>query len=90
VQTVLASMSAPYPEDITDRVCLAIEGNPAWLRRYEHLVEHFSSMGKDGKSTVNTNIGYYTKELTGMVNISEGNVAKSSLIQSYSKLGYPE
>ena len=67
---------------------LAIEANPAWRARYENLVLHYSSGGKDGKSTVNTNIGYYTADLAGMVNIGEGKTARSSLIQSYSRLGY--
>jgi hypothetical protein len=79
---------APYPADITDQVCLSIEDNPDWLARYDNLVLHYSSGGKNGKHIVNNNIGYYTKEITGMVNIGEGKMAESSLIKSYSRLGY--
>ena len=78
----------PYPGDIIDQVCLAIEGNDAWLRRYRSLVEHFSSRGKNGQLTVNSNIGWYTKELTGMITLEFPMKAQSTLIQSYSRLGY--
>ena len=88
VQVVLAHFSAPYPTDITDQVCLAIEKNPDWLERYNHLIEHFSSQGKDGKSTVNTSIGQFTKQMTGMITLKEGVKSKSTLMKSYSKLGY--
>jgi hypothetical protein len=89
VSIVLKSnFKAPYPQDITDQVCLAIEGNPEWMQRYERLVEHFSSRGKDGKLTVNSSIGWFTKELTGMVNLGIESKSRSELIQSYSRLGY--
>jgi hypothetical protein len=82
--------SYPYPEDIIDQVCLAIEANPDWWNRYDNLVEHYSSKGKDGKLTVNTNIGWYTRDETGLVNLSTRGTAESSLITSYSRLGYQE
>jgi hypothetical protein len=90
VQTVLATFTAPYPRDITDQICLAIEQSPEWLARYHRLVEHFSSQGKDGKRTVNTSIGWFTKSFTGMVNLGRMANARSQLIQSYSELGYPK
>jgi hypothetical protein len=80
--------SAPYPSDITDQVCLAIEGNEDWLSRYWSLVEHFSQSGKKGRDIVNNWIGTYTKDLTGMVVVISSVKAKSDLIQTYSKLGY--
>jgi len=89
VERVLATIPKPYPTDIIDQVCLAVEGNPAWQREYESLVEHFSSQGKDGKLTVNSSIGWYVRDLTGMLTIKAGNVSQSSLIQSYSSLRYP-
>lgn len=82
------NFKAPYPEDITDQVCLEIENDPDWLQRYKGLVEHFSSRGKDGKLTVNSSIGWFTKELTGMVNLGVESRSRSTLIQSYSRLGY--
>jgi len=89
VEVLRSEFKVPYPEDITDQVCLAIEQNPEWLGRYENLVLHYSQGGKKGKDIVNSSIGFYTKDLTGMVNMGEGQTAKSKLIQSYSKLGYP-
>ena len=89
VREVLHTFSHPYPTDITDQVCQAIEKNPTWLSRYHHLIEHFSSQGKDGRLTVNTSIGGYVQDVTGMINIGAGKTARSKLIQSYSALGYP-
>ena len=37
VSDVLRTMSAPYGEDIIEEVCLAIEGNRDWRRRYNEL-----------------------------------------------------
>ncbi|MFO7540066.1 MAG: hypothetical protein R6X32_18660 [Chloroflexota bacterium] len=89
VQEVLQTrFEAPHPTDIIDQVCLAIENNPEWHRRYKALVQHFSSQGKYGKLTVNSSIGWFTKDLTGMVTLKAGNLAKSTLIESYSTLGY--
>ena len=47
-----------------------------------------SSRGQDGKLTVNSSIGWFTKELTGMVNLGVESKVRSKLIQSYSRLGY--
>lgn len=86
VQIVLNTISKPYSEDLIDEVCLAIESNPEWLSRYYHLVEHFSSHGKNGRLTVNSSIGWYTKDLTGLATLSFPHKAKSKLIGSYTKL----
>jgi hypothetical protein len=88
-EVLRAQFTAPYQEDITDQVCLAIESNEAWLNRYEELAKEFSRKEHDGWWIVNNFIGQWTKDLTGMVNIKEGVPAKSSLIKSYSRLGYP-
>jgi hypothetical protein len=80
-EVLQARFKYPYPGDITDQVCRAIESNPEWLGYYKSLVEHFSSQGKNGRLTVNSTIGLYTKELTGMVNMQEELPAKSSLIK---------
>jgi hypothetical protein len=94
VRDVLASLrSYPYPEDIIDQLCLAIEANPQWQDRYDNLVEHYSSKGKHGKLTVNSNVGWYTRDETGLVNLGTKGTAKSSLITSFSRLGiriFPE
>jgi hypothetical protein len=83
------NFKAPYPPDITDQVCLAIEANPIWLERYRYLTKEFESEGQRGEATVNQAIGFHTKDLTGMVTVQSGVKAKSSLIQTYSRLGYP-
>jgi hypothetical protein len=88
-EVLRAQFTAPYQEDITDQVCLAIESNEAWLNRYEELAKEFSRKEHDGWWIVNNFIGQWTKDLMGMVNIKEGVPAKSSLIKSYSRLGYP-
>lgn len=82
-----ARFKAPFPDDITDQVCLAIESDGAFLERYETLVKEFSR-GNYEPWRVNNWIGQWTKELTGMVNIQEGVPARSRLIESYSRLGY--
>jgi hypothetical protein len=87
VQTVLNTISKPYSEDLIDEVCAAIEQNPEWLSRYYALVEHFSSRGKNGRLTVNSSIGWYTKDLTGLAALSYPHQAtKSKLITTYTKL----
>ncbi|MAT97695.1 MAG: hypothetical protein CL608_11170 [Anaerolineaceae bacterium] len=90
VQDILNTFPAPHPPDLIDQVFVAIENNHNLLGRYEQLVLHFSSQGKNGKLTVNSSIGWYTRDLTGMVTLSSGNSANSSLIQTYSTLGYEE
>jgi hypothetical protein len=70
-----------YPENITDQVCLAIEENPAWRKRYDHLVESYS------KLTVNSQIGRSTLQLTGLKNLGLQASATSSLIKTYTRLG---
>ena len=70
-----------YPENITDQVCLAIEGNSAWRNRYNHLVESYS------KLTVNSQIGRSTRQITGLRNSGMSAKATSSLIKTYTRLG---
>ena len=81
VQEVLGKIPRPYPKDITDRVCLEIEKNPAWHARYVRLVENH------GKWSVNPQIGRSTLQITGLRNLGESAKAKSTLIKTYTKLG---
>jgi hypothetical protein len=81
VQEVLGSISKPYPEDITDQVCLAIQKNDAWYRRYEHLLKNY------GKWAVNSTIGRSTLQITGLRNLGVRSKATSRLIQTYTRLG---
>lgn len=89
-EVLRTKFGSPYPKDITDQVCLAIEADTEWLTRYENLVMHYSSGGKKGKDIVNNSIGFYTKDLTGLDNLGQGAKAKSGLIQTYSRLGHSE
>jgi hypothetical protein len=82
VQEVLDTISPPYPESITDEVCLAMEGNINWLNRYKRLVRDY------GKRSVNPQIGHSTLQLTGLKNLGTRATASSSLIKTYTKLGY--
>ena len=77
---VLRAMRQPWPPDVTDQVCLNIERRKDWFAHYQQLEKEF------GKLTVNTSIGAYVKEITGMENTGRTAIAKSDLIQSYSVL----
>jgi hypothetical protein len=83
---MLKTIPKPHSEDIIDEVCLEIEKDADWLSRYHNLLEHFSSHGKNGRLTVNSSIGWYTKDLTGMASLSFPHKANSKLIGSYTKL----
>ena len=81
VQEVLHTISAPYPENITDQVCLAIENRSAWLNRYRNLVKEY------GRYAVNPQIGRSTLQFTHLRNLGKQAKATSSLIKTYTRLG---
>jgi hypothetical protein len=81
VQEVLNNMLQPYPENITDKVCLAIQNSTAWLNRYNYLVD------SHGKWAVNSQIGRSTLQFTGLRNLGLRATATSSLIKTYTRLG---
>jgi len=76
VEEVLTTISQPWPEDITDQVCIAIQQNQKWLNRYYQLVLRY------GKSAVNQQIGRSTLQLTGLRNLGTRDKAESSLIET--------
>jgi len=80
-QDVLSTFSPQYGEDITEDVCVAIEENPDWYRRYDGLC------GELSKWVVNNWIGIYTKEITGLRTLRQVDARRSTIITSYSKLG---
>ena len=80
VQDILATFRVPYSEDVIEDVCLAIERNPEWMRRYTQLSDELS------KWVVNNWIGQYTKKLTGLKTIREVNAKRSYIIADYTKL----
>ena len=81
VEQILRRFGKPYPEDITDRVFLAIEQDPNKHKRYDIFV------GQDKKATVNTWIGKLVKEYTGLKVKGICSNPKSTLIKTYSILG---
>ena len=83
VQDVLAIMPKPYSEDIILDVCMAIEHNPEWRRRYDELCDDLRD------AVVNPLIGQTVKEETGLISLREVSTkGKSHIIRSYTKLGY--
>ncbi len=80
VQDVLRTLPMPYGEDIIEEVCLAIEGNPEWLQRYNELGRELRYW------VVNNWIGQYTKILTGLKSIKQVPAKRSKIIKSYTKL----
>lgn len=91
IDDVLAArFSAPYPEDITDQVCIAIEGNPEWRQRYEEMVESYRREGDvDSAWRVNNNIPHHIMNYTGLKTIKGGVPSTSKLMKSFSLLGPP-
>lgn len=84
-----AGFAPPYPPDIIDRVCGAIESDPDQLRRYHALAAELGDANGPSAWKVNNAIGWWTKDLAGMVKVKEGVPATNGLIKSYSRLGYP-
>lgn len=85
VKEVLATIPV-RGHDITDQVCLAIENNPEWRKRYDDLVAKFEQTSDVGRDIVNNWIGRYTKRITGMSVVRKNIPAKSTIIKSYSEL----
>ena len=81
VAEVLRTFSEPYPEDITDRVAEKIENNENWYRVYCQLKNNLS------KHVVNTWLGKYTKEITGLNSFRNADAKRSSIIKTYTRLG---
>ena len=82
VQNVLAIFPKPYGEDIILDVCMAIEHNPEWRRRYDELCDDLRD------SVVNPLIGKIVKEETGLNSLYEVSTkGKSHILRAYTKLG---
>ena len=82
IHDVLAIMPKPYNEDIILDVCMAIEHNPEWRRRYDELCDDLRD------SVVNPLISQYVKEETGLISLREVSTkGKSHILRTYTKLG---
>lgn len=80
VARVLRTIPQPWPPDVTDQVCLAIERRADWLGEYDRLVKELAVW------SVNTSLGAHVKGLTNMENSGHIATSKSHLIKSYSLL----
>ena len=81
VEDVLDTMKPPWPEDITYRVCKAIENNQNWYARYKGLLKlHHPDV-------VHCWIGQYTSNLTGLKSSGEVKHPKDTFIKSFKLLG---
>ena len=85
-QEVLATIPNPWPIYLTLLVFLAIEHTAPWHRTYKALVAKYSRNGKDGRNVVNTSIGQFVKQLSGLETLHEGAPAHSRLIKTYTQL----
>lgn len=81
VNEILKKFNRPYPENITDQVFLAIEHNQEYLRLYKLY-------SGEETSTANAMIGKMVKEITGLKVKGTCRNPESSLIKTYTKLGY--
>ncbi len=82
VKEVLAIFSKPYGEDIILDVCMAIEHNPNWRRRYDELCDELRD------ALVNAEISQIVKEETGLIELRKVSTkGKSHILKSYTKLG---
>jgi hypothetical protein len=86
VKEVLATIPAPYGEDIILKVFQEIEKNAEWERRYHSLSNDVGDGWSD--EVINTWIGKYIKDQTGLNTLREVSAeGKCKLIKSYSQLG---
>ena len=81
VEQILRKISRPYPEDITDQVFLTIEND-------DKLLHYYKVYAGDNTDAANKYIGRMVKKITGLKTKGTCRNPKSSLIKSYTILGY--
>ena len=79
VNEVLGSIPRPYSEDIVDEICLAIENNPSWLKRYHILADEF------GVGIVNNRIGHATSNIAGLKSTGIVKASRSKLFRQHTQ-----
>ena len=84
VDEVLDTLPKPHTEDVIDDAFHAIEQNPLWRKTYDDIVYQL------GKPVANACLAFWVAHAKGLVGEIPGPAARSSLIQSYSKLVTPE
>ena len=80
VDEILGELRQPWGSNVIDRVFSNIESRRDRLSHYEKLVVDF------GKPLVNSRVGIYVKQITGMENTGRTGIPKSGLISSYTIL----
>lgn len=83
VDAVLAQLPAPHTEDVIEDVFVAIEKNAEWRKSYDRMVY------ESGKAAVNSWAGFWISHAEQRVGDRRETAARSSLIESYSKLEAP-
>ena len=79
---VLGHMTPPYAEDVIEDVFLAIGQNLTWIRKYRALMDEL------GPGVVNSWMGRYIKQISGMHSVREVPATRVNLIKNYTKLSY--
>ena len=83
VDTVLAQLPKPHTEDVIEDVFVAIEGNAEWRKSYDRMVY------ESGKPAVNAWASFWISHAEQRVGDQRESAARSTLIDSYSKLVAP-
>ena len=79
IETIVGQIHKPYTSDVTDKVFVAIEKNPEFLRLYNLYCG-------GNYNTINPMIGKYVKEITGLHVKGRCHNPRSNLIKSYAIL----
>jgi len=83
IDSVLEQLPKPHTEDVIEDVFLAIEGNPQWRKTYDRMVY------ESGKPAVHAWAGFWISHSEQRVGDQRETAARSTLIESYSKLPTP-
>jgi hypothetical protein len=82
VEEVLGSLPQPHTPDVIDDAFQAVEGDPAWRKRYDQIAYHM------GKAATRAWAGFWIahiEQLTGEEQVP----AKATMIDTYSRLTKP-
>ena len=83
VDEVLSQLPSPRSVDVVEDVFLGIEGNEAWRKSYDRMVY------EAGRATVVSWAGFWISHAEQRVGDQRETAARSTLIESYSKLDKP-
>jgi hypothetical protein len=83
VDLVLDQLPKPHTEDVIEDVFVAIEANPEWKKSYDRMVY------ESGKPTVTSWASFWISHSEQRTGDQRETAARSSLIESYSKLSAP-